>query len=162
MFTRLPIATTLVQFATLSTIASDFEDDVKRTKRAAQVFKEIMDTPDRGIPHGLLKSAKCTAIIPGDVSLGLALGCNYGSGLATRRTDNGSSAPMFVAIDGGSVGCQIGETSADTVLFFMSDRALRNLRSDKFKLGADASRAPDAVVLANKNADGSIHDMATM
>ena len=52
---------------------------------------------------------------------------------------------MFLAIDGGSVGYQIGGSSTDIVLLFMNDRALQSLLSDKFKLGADASVAAGPV-----------------
>ena len=52
---------------------------------------------------------------------------------------------MFVAIDGGSVGYQIGGSSTDIVLLFMNDHALKSLLSDKFKLGADASVAAGPV-----------------
>ena len=52
---------------------------------------------------------------------------------------------MFVAIDGGSVGYQIGGSSTDIVMLFMNDHALQSLLSDKFKLGADASVAAGPV-----------------
>ena len=52
---------------------------------------------------------------------------------------------MFLAIDGGSVGYQIGGSSTDIVMLFMNDRALKSLLSDKFKLGADASVAAGPV-----------------
>ncbi len=52
---------------------------------------------------------------------------------------------MFLAIDGGSVGYQIGGSSTDIVLLFMNDRALQSLLGDKFKLGADASVAAGPV-----------------
>ena len=52
---------------------------------------------------------------------------------------------MFVAIDGGSVGYQIGGSSTDIVMLFMNDHALQSLLSDKFKLGADASIAAGPV-----------------
>jgi lipid-binding SYLF domain-containing protein len=52
---------------------------------------------------------------------------------------------MFVAIDGGSVGYQIGGSSTDLVMLFMNDHALQSLMSDKFKLGADASVAAGPV-----------------
>ena len=52
---------------------------------------------------------------------------------------------QFVAIDGGSVGYQIGGSSTDLVLLFMNDHALKSLLSDKFKLGADASVAAGPV-----------------
>jgi lipid-binding SYLF domain-containing protein len=125
--------------------ASDHEDDVARTHRAAEVFQAIMDTPDKGIPHDLLRSAKCVAIIPGDKKFAFVFGGNYGRGVATCRTQEGWSAPIFIAVDGGSVGYQIGGSSTDLVLLFMNDHALQSLLGDKFKLGADASVAAGPV-----------------
>ena len=145
MLKRLLTITILGLLVTLTAIASDREDDLKRTDKAAQVFREIMNTPDHGIPHDLLKSAKCIAIIPGDVKFAFIFGGNYGRGLATCRTGHGWSAPMFVAIDGGSVGYQIGGSSTDIVMLFMNDHALHSLLSDKFTLGADASVAAGPV-----------------
>ncbi len=145
MLKRILMVTTLVLLVTLTAVASDREDDVNRTNKAAQVFKEIMNTPDQGIPHGLLESAKCIAIIPGDVKFAFIFGGNYGRGVATCRTDHGWSAPLFLAIDGGSVGYQIGGSSTDLVMLFMNDHALKSLLSDKFKLGADASVAAGPV-----------------
>jgi lipid-binding SYLF domain-containing protein len=145
MSKRLLIVTTLALFVTLTAVASDREDDVNRTNKATQVFKEIMNAPDQGIPQDLLDSAKCIAIIPGDVKFAFIFGGNYGRGLATCRTEHGWSAPMFVAVDGGSVGYQIGGSSTDLVMLFMNDHALQSLLSDKFKLGADASVAAGPV-----------------
>src|ERR1039458_7468076 len=145
MLKRLLIVTTLVLLVALTAVASDREDDVSRTQKAAQVFKEIMNTPDQGIPSDLLESAKCIAIIPGDKKFAFIFGGSYGRGLATCRTEHGWSAPIFVAIDGGSVGYQIGGSSTDLVMLFMNDHALQSLLSDKFKLGADASVAAGPV-----------------
>src|SRR5579863_6362688 len=145
MLNRLLIVTSLILLGTVTVIASDREEDVSRTHKAAQVFKEIMNTPDKGIPQDLLESAKCIAIIPGDVKFAFIFGGSYGRGLATCRTEHGWSAPMFVAIDGGSVGYQIGGSSTDIVMLFMNDHALQSLLSDKFKLGADASVAAGPV-----------------
>ena len=115
--------------------ASDSQDDNGRTQKAAQVFKEIMDTPDKGIPHDLLDSAKCVAIIPGEKKFAFIFGGNYGRGVVTCRTSHGWSAPMFLAIEGGSVGYQIGGSSTDLIMLFMNDHALHSLLSDQFKLG---------------------------
>src|SRR5271163_3768440 len=145
MLKRILTVTALALIVTLTAFASDREDDVNRTHKAAQVFREIMNTPDQGIPQDLLNSAKCIAIIPGDVKFALVFGGSYGRGLATCRTKDGWSAPMFVAIDGGSVGYQIGGSSTDLVMLFMNDHALQSLMSDKFKLGADASVAAGPV-----------------
>src|SRR6202453_898012 len=145
MWKRLLVVTTLSLLATLTAVASDREYDIKRTQKSAEVFREIMNTPDQGIPQDLLRSAKCIAIIPGEVKFAFIFGGNYGRGLATCHTRQGWSAPMFVAIDGGSVGYQIGGSSTDLVMLFMNDRALKSLLSDKFKLGADASVAAGPV-----------------
>ena len=145
MLKRLLIVATLALLVTLTAVASDREDDVKRTEKAAQVFKEIMNTPDHAIPHDLLKSAKCIAIIPGELKFAFVFGGNYGRGLVTCRTGHGWSAPMFLATDGGSAGYQIGGSSTDLVMLFMNDHALQSLLSDKFKLGADASVAAGPV-----------------
>lgn len=145
MLKHILAVTILIAIASLTAVASDREDDVNRTQKAAQVFKEIMNTPDQGIPSNLLESAKCVAIIPGDKKFAFIFGGSYGRGLATCRTEHGWSAPMFVAIDGGSVGYQIGGSSTDIVMLFMNDHALQSLMSDKFKLGADASVAAGPV-----------------
>jgi len=145
MLKRILIVTTLVLLVTVTAVASDREDDVSRTQKATQVFKEIMNAPDQGIPSDLLESAKCIAIIPGDVKFAFIFGGNYGRGLATCRTGHGWSAPAFLAIEGGSVGYQIGGSSTDIVMLFMNDHALKSLLSDKFKLGADASVAAGPV-----------------
>src|SRR5580704_9780376 len=145
MLKRLLIVATLALVVALPAVASDHEDDVKRTHKAAEVFREIMNTPDQVIPQDLLASAKCIAIIPGDLKFAFIFGGNYGRGLATCRTARGWSAPMFVAVDGGSVGYQIGGSSTDIVMLFMNDHALQSLLGDKFKLGADASVAAGPV-----------------
>jgi len=145
MLKRLLILSTVFLTGVGIASASDREDDVARTQRSAQVFNEIMSTPDKGIPHDLLDSAKCVAIIPGDKKFAFILGGNYGRGVATCRTAHGWSAPLFNAVEGGSIGYQIGGSSTDLVLLFMNDRALQSLLSDKFKMGADASVAAGPV-----------------
>jgi lipid-binding SYLF domain-containing protein len=145
MLNRILVCSALVLVCTQSALASDRDEDVARTEKAAMVFKQIMDTPDQAIPNDLLKSTKCIAIIPGDKKFAFIFGGSYGRGVATCRTGHGWSAPMFVAIDGGSVGYQVGGSSTDLVMLFMNDRALHSLLSDKFKLGADASVAAGPV-----------------
>lgn len=128
-----------------SVFASDRDDDVSRIQNATRVFHEIMTTPDNGIPTAILKSAKCIAIVPGDKKFAFIFGGNYGRGVATCHTAHGWSAPMFIAVDGGSVGYQIGGSSTDLVMIFMNEHALQSLLGDKFKLGADATVAAGPV-----------------
>ena len=129
----------------LPALASDRDDDLGRIQKATRVFNEIMTTPDKGIPRDLLEKAKCVAIIPGEEKLAFIFGGNYGKGLATCRTADGWSAPMFVAVGGGSVGFQIGGSFTDVVMLFMNDHALQSLMGDKFKIGADATVAAGPV-----------------
>src|SRR5580698_2081585 len=124
--------------------ASDKEDDINRTHRAAEVFQEIMNAPD-SISPGILNKARCIAIIPGEKKFAFIFGANYGRGVAVCRTANGWSAPLFLAVEGGSFGYQAGGSSTDLILLFMNDHALHSLLSDKFKLGADASVAAGPV-----------------
>ncbi len=128
----------------ISSAASDKEDDISRTQNAARVFHEIMDAPD-SIPQSALNKARCIAIIPGDKKFAFILGADYGRGLAVCRTATGWSAPLFLAVEGGSIGYQVGGASTDLVLLFMNDHALHSLLSDKFKLGGDASVAAGPV-----------------
>jgi lipid-binding SYLF domain-containing protein len=125
--------------------ASDRDDDIARLQRAADVFREVVNTPDRGIPDRLLNSAKCIAVIPGDKKFAFVFGGNYGRGVTSCRTEHGWSAPIFMAIEGGSVGYQIGGSSTDLILLFMNDHAMQSLLGDKFKLGADATVAAGPV-----------------
>lgn len=147
MFKRILVLSTLalctapLAFAT----TSDRAEDIARTKKAAVLLQEIMSAPDGGIPQSTLEKAKCVAIIPGDKKFAFIFGGNYGRGLATCRTAHGWSAPIFIAIEGGSFGYQIGGSSTDLVMLFMNDHALKSLLGNKFKLGADASVAAGPV-----------------
>ena len=125
--------------------SSGRSDDIERIRNATQVFREIMATPDKAIPQELLESAKCIAIIPREKKAALIVGGSYGKGLATCRTAGGWSAPLFVALGGGSVGFQIGGSSTDLVMIFRNEKGLRSLLSDKFKIGADATAAAGPV-----------------
>jgi lipid-binding SYLF domain-containing protein len=124
--------------------ASDKEDDINRTQKSAQVFREIMNAPD-SIPQSALDKARCIAIIPGDTKFAFILGANYGRGLAVCRTATGWTAPLFLAVQGGSIGYQIGGSSTDLILLFMNDHALHSLLSDRFKMGGDVSVAAGPV-----------------
>lgn len=132
--------------------ASDREDDISRIHASARVFREIMNTPDNSIPQELLESAKCIAIIPGEKKAAFIFGGSYGKGLATCRTAAGWSAPLFLAVGGGSWGLQIGGASTDIVMIIRSEHGMRSLLSDKFKIGADATAAAGPV---GRQADAS-------
>src|SRR5438309_3680716 len=51
------------------------------------------------------------------------------------------SAPTMMALEGGSIGFQLGGQATDFVLLVMNPRGARAILSNKVKLGADASAA---------------------
>jgi SH3 domain-containing YSC84-like protein 1 len=121
-------------------------DEVNRLNRATEVFKEIMSAPDKGIPEDLLDKAECVVIVPGLTKAALGLGGRYGKGVVMcRKSDRSWSAPLFIRIEGGSAGFQIGVQKTDLVMLVMNRRGMDKLLGDKFTLGADASVAAGPV-----------------
>src|SRR5215216_2820141 len=121
-------------------------DEVERLKRATEVLGEIMNTPDKGIPEDLLDKAECVVIVPGLTKAALGLGGRYGKGIVMcRKADRSWSAPLFIRIEGGSAGFQIGVQKTDVVMLVMNRRGMDKLLGDKFTLGADASVAAGPV-----------------
>ncbi len=124
----------------------DQSDIEKRIAASATVLNEIMATPDKAIPVGIMHDAKCVAVIPSMVKVAFVFGGNHGKGVATCRTENGLwSAPAPITITGGSWGLQIGGQAIDLVLIVTNDNGMQHLLSSKFKLGADASAAAGPV-----------------
>jgi SH3 domain-containing YSC84-like protein 1 len=131
---------------TLSDLAQG--DKAKLTERltnAQAVMNEIMATPDKGIPQGILGGASCVVVIPSYKKGAFVVGAQYGQGVATCRTPNGWSAPVFVQLAGGSFGWQIGGQSTDLVLVAMNQKGLQDMLKNKVKLGADAAASAGPV-----------------
>jgi lipid-binding SYLF domain-containing protein len=125
---------------------SERSDEVERLKHATEVFNEIMSAPDKGIPDDLLDKAECVVIVPGLTKAALGIGGRYGKGIVMcRKSDRSWSAPLFIRIEGGSAGFQIGVQKTDVVMLVMNRRGMDKLLGDKFTLGADASVAAGPV-----------------
>jgi len=139
------ILTAAVLVSTLAVAAEEPSEQVKRMDAAATVLDEIMGTPDKGIPEELLDSAKCLAVIPSMVKIGLVFGGRHGRGVATCRTTSGWSAPAPFTVTGGSWGLQIGGEAIDVVMLVMNDQGMEKMLSSKFKIGADACAAAGPV-----------------
>jgi lipid-binding SYLF domain-containing protein len=117
----------------------------ERLDSAQAVMTEIMGTPDKGIPNGILRGASCVTVIPAYKKGAFVVGAQYGQGVATCRTPNGWSAPVFVKLEGGSFGWQIGGQSTDLVLIAMNHDGLQQMLKNKVKLGADAAASAGPV-----------------
>src|SRR5246500_3486473 len=135
-------------FTTASALADDKEKDEDRLKNCGTVLKEILDIPD-DVPKDLLDKADCVVVFPSVLKAAFVVGGSYGRGAMTCRTGesfNGSwGAPSMMALEGGSVGFQIGGQGTDLVLLVMNDRGANGILSSKVKLGADASVAAGPV-----------------
>ena len=141
-------AITLAAILSLTSIgwaATDREATNDRLDHAGSVLHEIMAAPDKGIPEEVLEHAKCIAVVPHMIKGGFVFGAENGRGVATCRSSNGWSAPMFFAITGGSWGLQIGIEGVDLVMIIQNERGMHQLLSSKFELGADASAAAGPV-----------------
>ena len=141
------IRLTMVAALALTPVLAMDKGNEKRLNAAADVFSEIMATPDKGIPQDLLEKAHCVVIVPGDKTLAFGFGAAYGKGYAFCRNKGGSgwSAPATVRMEGGSFGFQIGAKETDIIMVVMNAQGEDKLLSDKFTLGAEASVAAGPV-----------------
>lgn len=125
--------------------ASDRAALNQRLENARTVIDEIMQTPDRGIPNGIVKQATCIAVVPSEKKGAFIVGAQYGQGVVTCRTGHGWSGPVFIRLAGGSFGLQIGGQGTDLVLVAVNDKGLQDLMKSKFKIGGDASASAGPV-----------------
>lgn len=118
----------------------------KRLQNAANGFREVMASPDKGIPRDLMDHAQCVIIIPNLLKGAFGVGGKYGRGFASCRTcGRGWSAPAAVAIEGGSFGLQLGGSSTDVFMLVMKRSGMNRLLGDKFTLGGEAAVAAGPV-----------------
>jgi lipid-binding SYLF domain-containing protein len=155
MMKRLVIAT-----LALAPLLSAASEPAKRLNEAAEVFTEVMSTPDKGIPKELLENAHCIVIVPALKTAAFVVGAKYGKGYLSCRSKNntGWSAPGTVRIEGGSFGFQIGGSETDLIMLVMNDSGEGKLLSSKFTLGAEGSVAAGPVGrTATAQTDAQLH-----
>jgi SH3 domain-containing YSC84-like protein 1 len=125
--------------------ATDKAKLAERMNDADAVITQVMATPDKAIPGGILAGAKCVVVVPSYKKGAFVVGAEYGQGVATCRTPRGWSAPVCVQLTGGSVGFQIGGQATDLILIAMNDQGLQAMLKNKFKIGADAAASAGPV-----------------
>lgn len=125
------------------------ETERNRVKESGEVLKQILDTPDKGIPKSVLNGSKCVIIMPSVKKVAVGIGGTYGRGVMSCRTGADYkgpwSAPIMMASSGGNIGFQLGGQATDFVIIVMNDQGAKNLLNNKVKLGADASVAAGPV-----------------
>ena len=124
--------------------ARKLNKEQKRLEECGVVMQEVLNVPDN-IPHELLEKAECVIVIPSVKKLAFGVGADYGRGAMICRTGEhfrgAWGAPAMYALEGGSVGFQIGGEATDLVLLVMNGKGMDSILSSKVKLGADASVA---------------------
>ena len=135
------IVTMLLVAAASAMAAAPSKDDIKRVADAGTVIRELRSAPDSGIPDSIWDRARCVAVMPGVKKAAFLIGGEFGKGVVSCRTALGWSAPVFLTLEKGSFGAQIGAESTDVVLLIMNERGMERLLQDKVTLGADASLA---------------------
>src|SRR6202171_4132647 len=127
-----------------SAFAARDEKEEERVKDAGIVLKEILNIPD-DIPEDLLDKAECLIILPSVKKGACGVGGSYGRGVMLCRSGQHYTgpwgAPALYALEGVSIGFQLGGQATDFVLLVMNPKGARSLLSSKVKLGADASAA---------------------
>jgi len=127
-----------------SAFAANDRKEQERVKDAGEVLKEILNIPD-DIPQDLLDRAECLIILPSVIKGAFGVGGSYGRGVMVCRSGEHYTgkwgAPAMYALEGLSIGFQLGGQATDFVLLVMNPKGARSLLSSKVKLGADASAA---------------------
>ena len=127
-----------------ATAAAQEKKEEERLGEAASVLKEILNMPEN-VPQDLLDKSECVIVFPSVVKAAIGIGGSYGRGAMTCRGGKDYtgrwSAPAMYALEGASIGFQLGGSATDYVLLVMNDKGAKSVLSSKVKLGAEASAA---------------------
>ena len=132
----------------LASVTSAQKKEQERVENSGTVLTEILNAPD-SIPQSVLDKAECVVVLPSVMKFAIGIGGSYGRGVMTCR--GGKSfhgrwgAPTMMALEGGSVGFQLGGQATDFVLLLMNSRSAEGILTSKVKLGGDASAAAGPV-----------------
>ncbi len=157
MFRKITLFLCIMSAASWSYAANK---EQKRLENSGTVMQEVMGIPDN-IPQSLLEKAECIIVFPSVLKAAFVVGGSYGRGAMVCRSGEHFrgpwGAPAMYALEGGSVGFQLGGQATDLVLLVMNERGASAILNSKVKLGADASAAAGP-----KGRDASANTDATL
>ena len=141
---RFMVAVACLSLVAGAVVAKKANKEQRRLEECGVVMQEVLNVPEN-IPHELLEKVECVIVIPSVKKLAFGVGADYGRGAMVCRTGEhfrgAWCAPAMYALEGGSVGFQIGGEATDLILLVMNDRGMESILSSKVKLGGDASVA---------------------
>jgi lipid-binding SYLF domain-containing protein len=141
MFPKLTLGVCIL-FAATAVFAGNKEQE--RLENSGTVLQEVMDVPDN-IPQELLEKAECVIVFPSVLKAAFIVGGDYGRGaMVCRKGEHFKGpwgSPAMYALEGGSIGFQLGGEATDLVLLVMNERGASSILDSKVKIGADLSAA---------------------
>ncbi|MGC2447923.1 MAG: lipid-binding SYLF domain-containing protein [Candidatus Sulfotelmatobacter sp.] len=141
---RFIVCLAVALISSMTAFAVDDVHEADRVKDAGEVMKEILNIPD-DIPQDLLDKAECIVVLPSVKKGAFGIGASYGRGVMVCRSGphykGHWGAPALYALEGVSIGFQLGGQATDFVLLVMNPKGAQSLLYSKVKLGADASAA---------------------
>src|ERR1700732_1803068 len=106
----------------LPLLAAGDKKETDRLENCGMVVKEVMDIPDN-IPEDLINKAECIIVFRSVLKAAFVIGGSYGRGAMICRSGEHFTgpwgSPSMAALEGGSLGLQLGGPAAHFVLLLM-------------------------------------------
>ena len=139
--TRLGLVAAIAALVAAAPIAAHAQAEqqalVDRSTLAAQ---EMLNDQDGTDAQRMLRRARAAMICPQVFSAGFLFGGQGGDCVLVARDGAGSwSNPAFYGLGSGSIGFQAGLQDSEIMLMILTEKGLRAVMDDQFKLAADAS-----------------------
>jgi lipid-binding SYLF domain-containing protein len=128
-----------------SALATLSKDEAKRLNQAAQVLTGFRSSSDKGVPEPTWAKAQCVIVVPSLKKGAFVVGGEYGAGVMNCRTAHDWSPPVFMKLEKGSFGLQIGGEEVNFILLVMNRKGVDKMLEDKVTLGGDAAVAAGPV-----------------
>jgi len=143
VFAGAAIATAAAAFISVPAYASDASEASELADKAVITLQSFARDKDFASVGPALAKAKGVLIYPQVLKAGFILGGSGGSGVLMVRDEKTGKwvGPAFYTMGSGSLGLQIGASSAEVLMVINSQKALDSLYTNKLKLGGDASVA---------------------
>ena len=116
-------------------------DQQATVDHAVGTLQDLRRDKEFGTARELMRTARAVMIAPRIFKAGFFVGGEGGAALLMVRGSHGWSNPAFYTIASATFGLQIGAQESEMILFIQSDRALKAVMKDRFKVGANAGLA---------------------
>ena len=132
-------------FFILVSATTDKSKEIEKIHKSTNVLKAFSKMKE-SIPRELMEQCQGIVIVPDMLNAGFVVGGKHGKGIAMVKLDNGKwSDPVFITLNGGSIGFQIGVQSVDLVLVFRHKGVLTKVENGDFTIGGGISAAAGPV-----------------